>query len=146
MFLPQGDSPSGSWSVKMTKEGYHVKNHAKMTQLGMAKGKSTKGVNMTQKNKSTSEVDMPQMHNLTSEVDMIGKTKSTIGVNIMDEDNSSSLVDSARDEKFKWKDGMNKQLKMIKDIIMQNINTQMKGIGNPKDKKRSSKKLLIQSG
>jgi hypothetical protein len=142
MFLPRGDSPSGSWSTKMTKEGYHI-NHAKMTRLGMAKGKSTKGVNMTQKKKLTSEVNMPQMHNLTSEVDMIGKTKLTIGVEIMDEDNSSSLIDNARDEKFNWKDGMNKQLEMPKDIIMQNINTQMKGIGKSQDKRRSSKKLLI---
>jgi hypothetical protein len=127
----------------MTKEGDHV-NHAKMTWSSMAKGKSTKGVNMTQNNKFTSEVNMPQMHNLTSKVDMIGKTKLTIGVNIMDEDTSSSLVDSVRDEKFNWKDGMNKQLEMTKDIIMQNITTQMKGIGNPQDKRRNSKKLLIQ--
>jgi hypothetical protein len=38
MTLLQDDVPSGSQLKKMAKEGNHLRNHAKMTQLGMIKG------------------------------------------------------------------------------------------------------------
>ncbi len=47
---------------------------------------------------------------------------------MMDEKNSSSLVDSTRDYKLIWKNDMNKQFKMIENIVMPITNTQRKGI------------------
>ncbi len=82
MSLPQDDSPSGSWLANMTKEGGHLGNHAKMSQLSMAEGKPTRdfemtnviklmnGVDMAHKNKSTSEIDIIQKNKLINEVDM----------------------------------------------------------------------------
>jgi hypothetical protein len=91
---------------------------------------------MVQENKSIHKVDMPHMYKLTIEVDMTKKNKLTIEVDIVDEDNSSSPIDNARDDKSNWKDGMNKQFEMTKDIVMPNtkipkgralVNPQVKG-------------------
>ncbi len=77
MSLFQDDStPSGSWSIEMTKEGEHLGNHAKMTQSSTVEGKPTNCVEMTNVMKSTSEVDMTQKNKSTSELHMIKKNKS----------------------------------------------------------------------
>jgi hypothetical protein len=75
--MPQSDSLGGSWLVEMTKEGDHLRNHAKLTHLGMVEGKSTKGVAMTNVMKLTSEINMRQKNKLTSKVDMTHKNKLT---------------------------------------------------------------------
>jgi hypothetical protein len=54
----------------------------------------------------------------------------------MDEDNSSSRIDSAKDDKSNWKDGLNKQFKMTKDIVMPNTNAQRKCIGKPTSQRK----------
>jgi hypothetical protein len=56
--MPQSDLPSGSWLVKMTKQGDHLRNCAKVTQSCMVEGKLTKDVEMTNVMKSTSEMNM----------------------------------------------------------------------------------------
>ncbi len=100
---------------------------------------------MVQENKSICKVDMPHMYKLTIEVDMIRKNKSTIEVDIIDEDNSSSPIDNARDDKSNWKDGMNKQFKMTKDIVMPNTKIPKgRALVNPQVKERCSNKLLKQ--
>jgi len=70
MSLPQDDSPSGSWLAKMTKEGDHLGNHAKMSRLSMAKGQPTKDFEMTNVMKLTNGVNMAHKNKLTSEIDM----------------------------------------------------------------------------